>query len=342
MDPRLASANAVIADTMRRAGLNALSRPSSGSDILQQRNARLFDLYIAEWRIQDVDPDYLVGAFHDGFRDGANHAGLANATVDGVLEESRRALDRTARQGFIFEAQELLAELRPAEPLFFRTRVEAYREDRFVNWTVEWGTLWTERSLLGVRTPPIPDAPRASVSAPSAVRANETVDVSVTVRTPLGLLLPGASVQLSVTDGNLTLAGATNRTVAGITAADGRLVAVFRAPPAAEETPVFVLATATHPDYRDAGAAGATIRVFPGGAKFLSLFLELPLGDLASPGDALPMRIDVRDQDRAIVADALVEVTSGDPSRVRPQPSNGTAGAMGSVLLQVDATNRTN
>jgi hypothetical protein len=144
----------MIADAMRQVGLNAVSQPTAFGAIETAVAAHSFDLYIFDWELNTVDPDYLFDLFDSSnAAAGRNYPGFNNATFDQVIERSRAELDRATRRGYIFSAQEALAAARPYDLLYYRQRLEAYRQDHFVNWTTSFGTNWNEWSLLGIHPP---------------------------------------------------------------------------------------------------------------------------------------------------------------------------------------------
>ncbi|HKZ63504.1 MAG TPA: hypothetical protein VJ400_03575, partial [Thermoplasmata archaeon] len=239
-------------------------------------------------------------------------------------------------QSLIFDAQRQIALDRPYEVLYYATNIEGYRQDRFVNWTVSAGTIWHEWSLLGLRPPGLRGGPHLSARFDSAIRGGESMLVNAEVSTTDGAPVESATVEFSVSHGNLTLGGSTGPTVAGRTDARGRVSAVFDAPSFSSQTTVLVRLNASHPRYQESTVLTGSIQVFPPAVRFLSITLELPLGDLGNPGVTLPLRVTVRDQDRNFPADAFVELNSSDPALLRTNPTNGTASDVGSVLLVVD------
>jgi len=154
-DPVRATAGAMIAASMRAVGLNANATELPFPTLVSRINQPDFDMYILGWRIGGTDPDYLFSFFHSSNEApvGQNYPGFRNATFDAVIDASRAEMDRATRQSLIFQAQQILSDARPYEVLYYRTNVEAYRRDRWVNWSVQSGTIWNYWSLLGIRPP---------------------------------------------------------------------------------------------------------------------------------------------------------------------------------------------
>jgi hypothetical protein len=342
-DPVRASAGAMVADAMRQAGVNALSRPTAFGAIMNRVAVRDFDVFILDWRIDVTDPDYLFGFFNSSnAAAGQNYPGFQNATSDQLIENSRAELDRGTRQLLVFQAQDLLARARPYEVLYFRTNIEGYRQDRFVNWTVISGTIWNYWSLEGIR-PPSNSSLFASIALASATNAGASEPVAVTVFDDLGGTLSGALVTLSVDSGpdkgNLSIGGGPEmKTLSGTTDINGTLSATYHAADVQAETSVIIRTVTVHPGFPDPFARSAIIRVFPGGVQFLSVRLGLPLGSRVAQGYDLPMNVTVDDQDGNPAPDALVDVYADPPGGLTPSPSSGTAAQMSTVMLFASPT----
>jgi hypothetical protein len=213
--------------------------------------------------------------------------------------------------------------------------IEAYRQDRFVNWTVHGGTLWNFWSLIGIRPPPPPtERLYVHVTVPSAMLSDAPEEVATTVFDPRGQVVPGARVTLTVNSGTLTAGGSSGFTVESVTNTNGQVFATFRAPIVGEETMVLLTVSASHPDFWDTPPLGVALWIFPPGERFLSLRLDLPLGDLVSPGNALPLFIEVRNQDDDPVPDAVVSVASTNDSLLRTSRTNGTAAELTAILVE--------
>jgi len=328
--------NSMIADAMRQVGLNAISRPTALGEMMNRVSAHTFDLYLLGWRIGDLDPDYLYEFFHSSNAPtGLNYVGFNNATFDLFIEASRRELNRDARRSLISQAHDVLLDARPAEPLFSRTNIEAYRQDRFINWTVLGGTIWNDWSLIGLRPAiPLEERLRVQVMAPSAMFAGGSEGIVASVFDPRGFVVPDAQVTLSVVAGTLTVGGTSGESVLSTTNSNGQVSGTFTAPSTSSTTIVPLTISASHRDFRDSFLLTYPVTVFSAGGQFLSLRIELPLGDIVSPGSVLPVGIEVRDQDGMLVPDAVVNVTSMNESLLRPSRANGTAAELAGILVE--------
>ena len=339
-DPVRAAAGQIISNDMQSVGINVVSTPLAFGEIISRVDARSFDQYISDWRLEGTDPDYLFDLFHSSNAPaGSNHPGYSNATFDQIMETSRRELDRSQRQQAIFDSQLNLAESRPYEPLYYRTNIEGYRKDRWVNWTVSSGTIWNYWSLLGIHPPESP-APILDLKAPSAVASGSATAVTATVFDSMRTPLPGARVdiELLTARGVLSYGASSGLRVNGTTDATGRLVVDYTAPTLLVSDPPVVemiQATATHPDFPEAAAETIAVTVFPPGEPFLALIVDLPQGDVVLAGDTLPAIVFVTDPNGTPVLDADVTISVYDPL-LYAMPSAGMSGALGPLTFIAD------
>ena len=323
-DPIRASAGAMIADAMRQVGINAGSRPTSFGEVVSRITIHDFDLFILGWRITGTDPDYLFSFFHCGNAFG-NGLGYCSPEFDQVIDASRAEMDRGVRQGLIYRAQEILARDRPAEPLYYRTNIEAYRQDGFVNWTVASGTIWNFWSLIGIHPPTSgPYTIAMALDAPTAMMAEDTVPLEFQIRDPLGEPVPNAQIEVNVTSGPsedpgiLRGDGQEGAQIRIRTNAAGGATAEYTAPRFFEGArQVVVSATASHPDYEGVAQEMTILTVLGPDLTFLRVDIDLPLGDVARPGVPVPMVIDLRDR-WGVVHDAHVVVEATPAGQVSP------------------------
>ena len=331
-DPIRASSGAMVADAMRQVGLNAVSKPTAFGEIVNiiSNPAKNFDIWILGWRITGTDPlDYMYSFWHSiNGPSGQNYGGFNDATFDNMIDNARRTIDRTQRRDtYVFPAQQLLADKRPYDILYYRTNIEGYRQDRFVNWTVRSGTIWTFWSLLGIRPPSTVSLRVTPPAVASATTSGGTEAITVTVFDDKSQALSGAAVDVSVNVGSLTMGGAcvAQPTCTGTSNIEGKVSATLNAPSVTTVTTVFVTAQATHASFPGAvSTRTSTVQVFPPGAQFLSILVDTPLGDRVTAGSELPMTISVRDQDRVLVSDADVVITVSPDTGLAPSPASGT------------------
>src|SRR3989441_7201798 len=153
-DPIRASAGAMIAAAARSIGVNVASRPTAFGTIVAKTAAADFDMFILGWRISGTDPDYLFSFFHSSnAASGQNYPGFYDSQLDSVISSSRKELDEGKRQTLIKSAQGILAQRLPYDVLYYRTVIEAERQDRFVNYSVSAGTIWNFWSLQSIKQP---------------------------------------------------------------------------------------------------------------------------------------------------------------------------------------------
>jgi len=335
-DPVRAASSQMIADAMRSVGINVISKPLAFGEIAARLNARNFDLAIHGWRIEGTDPDYLFRLFDSSnSATGENYPGYNNATFDRLIRASRAELDQDERRAYILDAQQNLADSRPYEVLYYRTNIEGYRKDRFVNWTVSSGTIWNYYSLLGI-SPPSSKTLSATVSMPSAV-STQTGAMTITVfdqdRNPLA----GANVSLEIktpNGGNLTGNGMRGTMVYGPSAANGQFNANFiPSAPAIGASPLTVLIaiTVSHPDFPFPWTKTTQVIQFGCSCQFLAITVELPMGDITNPGGTLLMDVRVTDQNGDPISGAEVQIMSSNAAVVTVAPSHGTSGVDGRI-----------
>ena len=325
-DRTRAAAGVMWADAMRQVGLNAVSKPTAYGLVVLAIMSHQFDLYLLGWRISEPDPDYLFSFFHSSNGPaGQNYNGVANATLDECLEDQRREMDRNLRRQIVFRCQQILGDLRPAEPIHWRSNIQGYRQDRFVNWTMTGGTLFNEWSLFGIRTPPAQRL-RIGIDVEAAVPAGETLPIAITVRDDGGRAVRDAEVSLNVSTGTgedpgTLIGGAQNGTeVAFATDAFGRAVVQYQAPVLFDAVrPVFLRAAASHPDYAGPAHQETIVTVVGGEQPFLRARLDLPAGDVTYPETPVPARLVVRDR-WGSVGDAAVDIRA-IPDGTTPPPA---------------------
>jgi len=334
-DPVRAAAGAMIAEAMRQVGINAMTGSYLPYSPFCQRD---FDLVVLGWRISGLDPDYLFGFFHSSnWPCGQNYPGVHDATLDAVLETSRREMNRTSRRELIHEAQGLLADIRPYEVLYYQTNIEPYRQDRFVNWSVVAGTIWNEWSLFGIR-PPGSVGLQLGLAVPTSVRAGASEDVSFSVRSLAGDPIEGATIDVRVEtpageDPGLLRHGAQEGpSVVVTTDAGGRARVTYTAPTFYEGArPVVLSALAGHPAFEQPATEDTIVTVMGLDKRFMDLRIELPIGDVATRAAPFPIRLSVRDEDAGWIHDATVAVGSVPVAAI--SPSNGTAADMATIIV---------
>jgi len=337
VDPLFASVGAMLADGMRRVGINANARLVTIAQMIQDPNgilSRGFDMYVGFATIRTLDPDYHYAMFHSAnARAGDNHAGVTNATLDALIEGSRRETDRVARQQLVRDIQQTISEVRPLEVLYYRTGLQAYRVDRFWNWASLYGTLWNYWSLIGVRAPRA-SQPRLTLSVDSTSMFSEGwATVTAQVRDPSLTAVDGATIRIAVSQGTLSTDSETGSDVTGVTDLAGFVKAELHAPAVTSPTYVVVTATVWSRDYVESSSASYIVSVYPKGIRFLSLSFDFPVGDIVSSGSTLPMTVLVRDEDGTIAWDAKVSVESLNPQIVSVEPSHGSAREMQRVSV---------
>lgn len=334
-DPIRASAGAMIAAAAKSVGLNMKSVPTAFGAIIQRIDARDFDMFILGWRIGGTDPDYMFSFFHStNAAAGQNYPGFYDTQFDNVMGASRKELDESLRQQQIKEAQGILSERLPYDVLYYRTNIEAQREDRYVNFTVSSGTIWTYYSLLGIRAP-TRFFIRAVTQLPSAISAGTSTAVTTTVRDQDSVAVNGATVTLVADAGTFSgcATGSGTSTCTGATGTSGTLTVSYNAPATVPGNPnVEIRITARSPDPNiPSDPRTKVITIFAPGTQFLSITPKLTTGDLVPEGETLVFGLDVRDQDGNLANSAQVTLTT-DNVQAQVNPASGLASSLQSNI----------
>jgi len=156
-DPIQTSACHLIAENMRDIGVNANPKLVPYQDLTYKLEVHSADMWFHENFIYTEPSEHYHGSFYtSNAQNGSNYAGFQNSTFDSVIAQARAELDVDAQASLIKQASGILVDNLPLDPVFFRTNLEAYRQDRFINWTVGPGSsiycksYW---SWIGVRPP---------------------------------------------------------------------------------------------------------------------------------------------------------------------------------------------
>ncbi len=331
-DPVRANSCVMVATEMRNMGINVRAMPSAFSAITQLINAHDFDMYILGWRIGGNDPDYFYSFFHSSnSASGQNYPGFNDPTLDWILEETRKELDEARRVQLFQWAQGILADKLPYDVLYFRTNIEAQRQDRFVGWMPSSGTIWNYWSLLNIR-PPSNKRLSVGIEVPSAIASGDNRQIAVLVKDQNGNPIDNANVTLEVTPnfaGNFTAGGSDpNYTYTGKTSL-GRMQVQFVAETVTSILNATFTATVTYWDFPDAGRS-ALVAIYPVGANFLAVTIGMLDTDVVNAGDSLHFQVTITDPDHFEKADAQV-TASMDQLMDAPAGLNTTSGIASSM-----------
>ena len=319
-DPIRAAAGTLVAQNLRKIGLNVNSRPTAfGQIVTQVFDEQNFDIWILGWSLSGfIRPSYIESFYHSrntglGFD---NAEGYVNSTLDQVIDDAIATLDPAEAVRLWKRSQGIINTDMPTDTLYFRTNIFAFRQDRIDpdSWRVDvGGDIFVYWSWI-LLDPAPPGLITTTASAPSAVASGGTASVTVTVRDPEGKGLSGASVTVSVTSGPGSISPTT-----GTTDANGQFAATFQAatllatdPPASS----FVEMSATHPTFGAARVISVVITTFPPGAQFLSTLVRTPFGNAVDEGGAIVLEVSVTDETGlpASAAAVALSVTPATPA----------------------------
>jgi len=281
-DPIKAQAGLMLATEMQKIGIYAESIAMDAHSILYRAEERNFDMYILDWRIASCPAEFLHAFFHSSNAEfGQNYPGYQNQTFDVLIDKARQASNKSVRKQAIFDAQAAISWDLPYDVLSYKTNIEAYRSDRFVNWKVgRTGSIYNWMSLYSIHGVS-PFKARADFnSPPSAMFSNSTIPISVLVTDQDRVPLEGAEVWLNASLGKLS-------PEIGTTSASGRISATYTAPyvPLTQDyinngTTIILNikeATYTGPDkleYDPAPSRLALIQVYPEICDFVSITMH--------------------------------------------------------------------
>jgi ABC-type transport system substrate-binding protein len=208
-DPIRAQACILIETRMREAGIQVKCNHQAFGTIINNIDARTFEIYILGWSIGGTDPDYLYSFFYSlNANAGQNYPGYKSTGPGGfdeVILESRTEMNITKRQKLIRDAQGILVEDLPYNVLYYRKNIEAYRVNSFTGWTTSAsGTIFNYWSLMNIK-PPSEKYLRTTMTVASAVSSFKNETVTVTVRDQDKTVVSGAYVTISVEQGGFNL-----------------------------------------------------------------------------------------------------------------------------------------
>ncbi|MCK4456218.1 MAG: ABC transporter substrate-binding protein [Thermoplasmata archaeon] len=199
-DPILAQACSMIASGMRSVGLNASANLLAFGEVVEKLANRDVDMWVLESFIWTPPPDYYYSFFFSGMgRAGRNYAGFNNETLDDIMVRSRAEMNPSDQAELIKYASGVLARALPYDALFFRTNIEAYRHDRYINWTMGPASSLYQKSFwswIGIH-PPVQVQIELVFPNGTVVRENETLMFEVLVTDPFHGQVDGALVTLT-------------------------------------------------------------------------------------------------------------------------------------------------
>jgi len=334
-DPIRAAAGTLIAQNLRKIGLNVNSRPTAfGQIVTQVFDEQNFDIWILGWSLTGfITPSYIESFYHSRNTPlgGDNAQGYINGTLDQVIDDAIGASDQGEAVRLWKQAQGIINNDMSTDTLYFRTNIFAFRQDRIDpdSWRVDIGGdvffYWSWILL----DPAPPGLITTTASAPSAVASGGSAAVTVTVRDPDGDRLAGASVTVSVASGPGSVSPPS-----GTTDSNGEFTTTFSAPIlATTDSPVssFIDVRADDPGFGQARVISVVVTTFPPGAQFLSTLVRTPFGNAIDEGGAIVLEVVVTDQ-TGLAANGVavaLSVTPATPSL--GLPTTATTDASGVI-----------
>ena len=324
-DPIRAQACNMIAGDMRKIGLNADAKLVAFGEIVERLNNRDMQMWVLGWRIGSDPPDYYYAFFYSGnARAGQNYPGFQNETFDSLITAARANLNLDEQTKIIKQCSGLLTDAQPYDVLYFRTNIEPYRADRFVNWTVgPAGSIFggSPQSWIGIH-PPVKKTMKVLLEVTSSMKAsgdgpNEESTQAVTARVRnLADNTPkqGANVTISlaVPIGQLVYGTQQGISVSGLSDVNGNFIATYVAPvwnETVNDTARLTIAAFAKFEDEETGQVLADVLIYPRGLPFLAVLTKWTVSDIVLTKDSVPLEVEVTDQDGVPVTGAEVTVT---------------------------------
>jgi peptide/nickel transport system substrate-binding protein len=115
-------------------GIDVELLPSSDAKMNDYWGAGDFDMFIWYWS-GDPDPDYQLSVFTSGLCGVWSDGCWSDPAFDRMYEDQREIFDRAQRREAVYEAQRYVYDQLPVVVLAYPKSLQAYRSDRFTDWT---------------------------------------------------------------------------------------------------------------------------------------------------------------------------------------------------------------
>lgn len=349
-DPRRGGSAAIIAGDLMAIGLNVTAKTLSHAEVVDRVNNRGLQMWVTHQGISSDPPIYYYDLFHSIHAPyGRNFAGFQNDTVDELLVEAYGEDDLSRQAELIKQTSGLLVDALPVDVLFFQTSIEAYRSDRFTNWTMGMsGSIIRESfwSLIGIR-PPFKRDLVVSLSTPSAMVSMSKETIRAVVSDLSGTTVSGARVHLCLASfsmewdpGNLTTNGQNGTCVSVVTGVNGAVHAIYQAPDLKDLERLEVQISAeARIGFRVSSRTTTFFTIYPKAKQFLSVRINMQTGDVLPIGYSILVDVMVTDQSVTPLSGVRVNLTSV-PDGLTFEPANGTtiSGSIGEIVVTPPST----
>lgn len=347
---RCPETNNLIVEELRKIGIHANALINDFGIIADYIHNINYDMYMLGCTIDEDPPEYLYKLFYS--ESSQNYPGYKNQSFDKLIDRARATNNETERKQLIFEAQAAIAYDLPYDVLYYRTHIVAYSSKNFYGWYFVEEKGLSRDSIVRLR-------PKTSlyyrinakfIDPPSAMKSNETTQITIFVEDQNRTLVQGAQVEINVS------MGALDKEVDNTTSA-GKITVNFRAP-YVESSPYNITngtvvllqiktAKYTAPDnsniYESASSRVTLITIYPEDEKFLSVIMTTE-SDLIDPDVDASGTIGftyadvfVNDQDGLPVADADVSIEA-NPAILGIYPENSKTDVNGKARFTINAT----
>ena len=217
-DPVRAGACDMIAENMTAVNLNATANHLDMAVLFDRINNLNMEMWVLGWIIGSEPPLYYGAFFHSSNATGGqNYNGFNNATFDVLIDNVTAEYDTYRQEDGIKQCSGLLADALPYDTLYFVHYLEAFREDRFINWTIGVedsifvDSFW---SWIGIH-PPTSISVEIAFLDGNVVNENETLLFEVLVTDGIGNPVDNAVVTISCSPVGPTIVPDSGLTVGG-------------------------------------------------------------------------------------------------------------------------------
>jgi len=194
-DPIRADAGIMVSKNLKTMGLDIDAAPTSFDTIVAKAFSApvSFDIYVLGFSLGDFPETYICDFFCTE-RDvnlgtgGSNSAGYSNTVVDNLIHSALTDTDTASRVKKLKDAEGILTDQLPWNVLYYRTNLNAYRNDAWTGWAnyPNGGGIYNPWSIEHIvpasfRPPPTGGSLTVALSMPDQVYATQTAPFDILV-----------------------------------------------------------------------------------------------------------------------------------------------------------------
>ena len=158
-DPIRADSGIMIEKNLKAIGLNVAAVPTSFDTIVSAAFVSVdFDMYILGWAVGSFPENYLRDFFHSEADTainpaGSNAGGFDNAEYDALVDALEVEMDTDLRAQMVKDACGIVMDQVGYNTLFYKTNIEAFREDVWSGWVPAFGSIYNGFSIFNLAPP---------------------------------------------------------------------------------------------------------------------------------------------------------------------------------------------